>query len=171
MRFLLRPLVFVLTLSSIAAGADAVFPGLQSVLTPTEWQRAGLDRLTPDQIGVIDAALIRHHLRAAPTSPSIAAASPPSAATPKPKPGLLERFGLTRTPETDWRTQPPLEARATAWLTTNRFALDNGQVWEGVETIPFDITGQEVVIAARPMESFALTLKSGSAPIRIRRVK
>ena len=156
----LLPLALLLV-ASPAPAAETIFPGLQTVLTETEWKRAGLDRLTPDQIGVIDAALIRHLVRTAPAA----------AATPAPKPGLLSRFGLTRAPETDWRAQPPLEARATAWLTTNRFTLDNGQVWEGVETIPFDLAGQDIIIEARPLEAFALKLKSGSVAIRVRRVK
>src|ERR1044072_6861620 len=41
------------------AVAESKFPGLKAVLSAAEWERAGLDRLTPDQIGVIDAALIR----------------------------------------------------------------------------------------------------------------
>ena len=169
-------LLVSLTLAASALAAEPVFPGLRSVLTSAEWQRAGLDRLTPDQIGVIDAALIRHHLRAVP-APAVTPAPAPSATVsapapaPAPKPGLLSRFGLTRLTDSDWRNQPPLEARATAWLTSNRFTLDNGQVWEGIETIPFDVAGKDIIISARPMESFALTLKSGSAAIRVRRVK
>jgi hypothetical protein len=182
----LRLLTLALLVSSATSvsAAETVFPGLQTVLTPAEWKRAGLDRLTSDQIGVIDAALIRHLLRTvpapAPTPPASAPAPQPSAALaatatptadPKPKSGLLERIGLTRHTGPDWRDQPPLEARATAWLTVNRFTLDNGQVWEGTETIPFDLAGKDIVIEARPNESFALKLKSGSAPIRVRRVK
>ena len=57
-------LLCVVTLSAAIAGAglcaEPTFPGLNKVLTEAEWKRAGLDKLTPDQIGVIDAALIRH---------------------------------------------------------------------------------------------------------------
>lgn len=164
------PLLLLPLGSSVPAlrAADAVFPGLQAVLTPAEWQRAGLDRLTPDQLGVIDAALIRHLLR----SPTPVSTTPiPQAPAAAPKPGLFERFGFTRSSGPDWRSQPPLEARATGWLTVNRFTLDNGQVWEGTEGIPFDLAGREIVIEARPGEAFVVRLKSGSAPIRVRRVK
>ena len=34
------------------ASAQSPFPGLKAVLTKAEWERAGLDKLTPDQIGV-----------------------------------------------------------------------------------------------------------------------
>jgi len=40
--------------------ANERFPGLKNILSEAEWRRAGLERLSPDQIGVIDAALIRH---------------------------------------------------------------------------------------------------------------
>ena len=151
--------------------AQPAFPGLRAFLTDAEWKRAGLDRLSPDEIGVIDAALIRRQVAAITSAPAPTPATPPAPA-PKPKPTLAERFGLSRAAvETDWRTQPPLEARATAWLTVNRFTLDNGQVWEGVEAITFDLAGKEVVIEARPMESFALKLKSGSPSVRVRRVR
>ena len=42
--------------TTCSATAQESFPGLQSLLSPAEWKRAGLDRLSPDQIGVIDAA-------------------------------------------------------------------------------------------------------------------
>lgn len=165
----LRLLPFTLLLVTAASAAEPpVFPGLQSVLTAEEYKRAGLDRLTPDQIGVIDAALIRHLLR---TAPPVSTPPLPEPAAAKSKPSLLDRFGLTRGPSVDWRTLPPLEARATGWQGSNRFTLDNGQVWEGTETIPFELPGQDIVIEARPGDAFALKLKSGSAAIRVRRVK
>lgn len=177
-------LAFIVLSTAPATAAETVFSGLHTILTSAEWERAGLDRLTPDQIGVIDAALIRHLLRSTPAptpTPSASASTPqPSVhpvapatppADPKPKSGLLERFGLGRDSGPDWRDQPPLEARATAWLTVNRFTLDNGQVWEGVEAITFDLAGKDVVIEARPNESFALKLKDGRASVRVRRVK
>lgn len=157
----LLPLALLFAVAAPAPAAENIFPGLHSVLTAAEWQRAGLDRLTPDQIGVIDAALIRHLLRPA--------ANPTAA--PATKPSLWERFGLTRLPDSDWRTQPPLVAQVTAWQGGNRFVLDNGQVWEGVEPIPFELPGRHVSIEARPMGNFALKLNDQSAPVRVRRVK
>lgn len=165
-----RPFLVGLLLFSPVLAAEPVFPGLQSVLTAAEWKRSGLDRLSPDELGVIDAALIRHFLRTAPAPTAGPTTATPAAPVAKPG-GLLSRFGLVRTAEADWRSQPPLEARATAWLTSNRFTLDNGQVWEGVEPITFDLAGKDIVIEARPMEAFALKLKSGSVAVRVRRVK
>lgn len=173
-----RPLLSCLVLATTLVAQDT-FPGLQRVLSETEWKRAGLDKLTPDQIGVIDAALIRYH--AVETKSIIAAATattppePPAGATPAEAAALRSRFwdkfGITKLANEDWRRQPAMSARVTAWQGANRFALDTGQVWEGTENITYEILGQEVVISARPMGRFALTLKDGSAEIRVRRVK
>lgn len=167
-----------LLLAAPAFAADGIFPGLRSVLTDAEWKRAGLDRLSPDQIGVIDAALISHYMRAVTgvgprPSPEVIAALPrtdqPAAATPSR--GFWDRFGLTKLADTDWRTQPPLTARCTTWQGSNRFVLDNGQVWEGVEMIPFDVAGKPVIIEARPLGNYALKLEEKGVAVMVRRVK
>ena len=160
----------LLSLFLLLAGAlpaTPAFPGLQSLMTDAEWKRTGLDRLTPDQIGVIDAVLIRYNLQSNRAAEAAAALDPTPA-----KPGLLNRFGLSKSSEADWRTQPPLVARFVMWQGANRFLLDNGQIWEGQEPIIFEMPpGREVIIEARPMNSFALKLDERSAVVRVRRVK
>ena len=163
-----------LALSLLPAAAAESFPGLKAILTETEWKRAGLDRLTPDQVGVIDAALIKHYRQAVPPAP-VAAPAPIAAATPAEaaaaRSRFWEKFGLgigSNAP--DWRTQPPMTAKVTAWRGANGFVLDNGQVWEGLEKIPYDLPGNTVTIEARPMDSFALKLGDDSFPVRVRRV-
>ena len=171
---LLLPGVFAVA----SAVAQTAFPGLQKVLTEAEWKRAGLDQLTPDQIGVIDAALIRHHviqekrLAAAVTTPT--ASEPPAGATPAEtvvvRSRFWEKFGLGKFAG-DWRNQPPMKAKVTGWQGANRFSLDTGQVWEGQEPIPFELLGQEVIIEARPLGAFALKLNENSMSVRVRRVQ
>jgi hypothetical protein len=159
--------------------ADGIFPGLKEVLTDAEWKRAGLDRLTPDQVGVIDAALIRHYMRAITGVGPLPRATATAAATPAADTGAAPAggnsfsafFGLTKLPEIDWRTQPPLVAKFAGWKSANRFALDNGQEWEGMEQIPFELEGRQVIIEARPMGGFALKLDEKSAVVRVKRVK
>ena len=168
-------LSLLLALVSPALAAEPVFPGLQSVLTPAEWQRAGLDRLTPDQIGVIDAALLRHRVQAA----TLAATPPPVEAAPGTTPQentlkrsrFWERFGFGKGDAADWRAQPPMRAKVTGWQGANRFALDTGQVWEGLEPIPFELPGATITIEARPLGAFALKLNEDSMAVRVRRVK
>ena len=164
----------ILILTCLAAAplmAQAGFPGLQAILTPAEWKRAGLDRLTPDQIGVIDAALIRHQ---AATNAAINPGSPEAPAGATPAEAALHRarywenFGRAKV--SDWRNEPPMKAKVTGWQGANRFALDTGQVWEGLEPIPFELPGESVVIEARPLGGFVLRRGEDSMAVRVRRV-
>jgi hypothetical protein len=177
MRPLLTLLFGILPLTLVAA---ETFPGLKSVLTEAEWKRSGLDRLTPDQIGVIDAALIKHFIHAthAATTAAVAPSQPPEptvgaspAETAAAKSRFWEKFGIGKSSGTDWRSQPPMTAKVTAWRGSNGFVLDNGQIWEGLEAIPFDLPGNTVTIEARPMGAFALKLNENSVAVRVRRVK
>jgi len=168
-------LALFLALAASSLAAELIFPGLQSILTPAEWKRAGLDRLTRDEVGVIDAALIRHQVQAA----TLAATPPPVEAAPGTTPQenalkrsrFWERFGFGKGDAADWRAQPPMRAKVTSWQGANRFALDTGQIWEGIEAIPFEILGVTIIIEARPLGAFALKLNEESMAVRVRRVK
>jgi hypothetical protein len=118
-----RRLICVALPLAAPALADEGFPGLRSVLSEAEWKRAGLDRLSPDQVGIIDAALISHYMRAvtgvgplpSPATLAIAQSGDQPAASAPGARGFWDRFGLTRLTDSDWRTQPPLKARCTGW--------------------------------------------------------
>lgn len=177
----LRRIAFCLLLASVASAQDT-FPGLNAIMTAAEKKRAGLERLTPDEIGVIDAALIRYYMRVVtgvgplPSPEALAAQqraerAAAAAALPHEAPGLWERFGLGKNPEADWRTQPPMTAKVASWQGGNRFVLDNGQVWEGLDPIPFELPGRQIIIEARPMGNFALKLDEKSAVVRVKRLK
>jgi hypothetical protein len=144
------------------------FPGLQSVLTEAEWKRAGLDKLSPDQLGVIDAALIRY-LAQRPSMAPVATGSMPAEAAPS-KPGWLQRFGLP-TFDDDWRNAPPLRAKVVAWESANRFRLDNGQIWEGFEPIRYELVGKEIEIQARRNNQFALFVEGKNTTVRVYRLR
>ena len=162
------PLLCLALVTTVSA--QTAFPGLKEVLTAAEWQRAGLDRLTPDQLGVLDAALIRYQatlLAARPASPA-----PVSVAEPRPEPkrGWMERFGLPVV-DGEWRDVPPLKAKVVAWETANRFRLDNGQVWEGFEPITYELVGKAIEIQARPAGRYALIVEGQNTTIRVMRLR
>jgi len=168
------------TLAVSAISADATFPGLKAALTPAEWKRAGLDRLTPDEIGVIDAALIRRAKAAAvqqhaevEAARATAPAQPTTAPQLEPaqKKRFLERFGLPVFDDGEWRNLPPLQAKVVAWESPNRFRLDNGQVWTGVDDIPYELPGKNIEIHARPNNQFVLVLEGKSTSIRVLRMR
>jgi len=173
-------LTFVLLFSASLSHAQPVFPGLKAILSEAEWKRAGLDRLTPDQVGVIDAAVIRHQLAATSqlqvelksareTAAAAQAAVP--VATAEQKRGLLQRFGLPVWDDNDWRSLPPLKAKVIAWESANRFKLDNGQVWEGFEPITYELAGKEIEIHARPHGQFTLFVDGQNTTLRVMRLR
>jgi hypothetical protein len=158
-----------------ALAGEPPFPGLRATLSEAEWKRAGLDRLSPDEIGVIDAALIRHHAQTITRVLTPPPVEPPPGTTPQEnavtRSRFWERFGIGQSNAPDWRTLPPMRAKVTSWLGSNRFTLDTGQVWEGVEAIPYEILGATVTIEARPAGAFALKLNEDTMTVRVRRVK
>ena len=169
--------LLVLFLVSIAAAASAQtsFPGLKAILSEAEWKRAGLDRLSSDQIGVIDAALIRQQagatarLQTELTQARTAAVAATPAAPADPI--LMQRYGLPLFDSSDWRTLPPLRAKVTKWEGGNRFKLDNGQVWEGSEPITYELVGKQIEIQARPHGQFALSVDGLNTTLRVMRLR
>jgi len=173
--FSMKPLRFIVLFLLLATGAVAedTFPGLKSILTPDEWKRARLDRLTPDELGVIDAALIRYEIREDATRQVELGAMRETVAqaTAEKKRGWLERFGLPVFNDSDWREMPPLKAKVVAWEGGNRFRLDNGQVWEGHQPITYELVGKEIEIQARPSGQYALIVEGANTTIRVLRLR
>ena len=107
---------------------------------------------------------------AAMIAPGVASISAPSHANER-RSGFWEKYTLPKLYNDDWKSIPPMVAKVTAWQGGNGFVLDNGQVWEGVEPIPFELPGREVTIEARPGDSFALKVGEKSTAVRVRRVR
>jgi len=169
----LRCFAFVLLCLSIVCADD--FPGLKVIMTADDYARAGLERLTSDQIGVIDAALIRHFKASVmvaaerKAAEQVVAATTAAVATERKSSGL-QRFGLPSF-SGDWKNEPTLKARATGWVGGNSFTLENGQVWEGLEPITVELVGREVEIQPRPAGAFALSVEGKNTTLRVHRVK
>lgn len=162
----------LIALAPSAFGADP-FPGLKAILSQEEWQRARLDRLSPDELGVIDAALIRYHSgrETAHRAEVGALRQEVQQVSEERKRGILERFGMPVFGENDWRDMPPLQAKVVAWAGGNKFRLDNGQVWEGVDPIPYELVNKNVEIQARPLGRYALVVEGANTTIRVIRLR
>lgn len=170
-----RLVLGLLFLCSVTVLRADSFPGLKVIMTAEDYARAGLDKLSPDQLGVIDAALIRHFKAAVSVAAQRQATTEVTTASTQAvvadrKRGVLERFGIP-TLNNDWRSEPVLKTRATGWVGGNSFALDNGQVWEGTEPIPFEIAGRDIEIQPRPAGAFALSIEGKNTTVRVRRIK
>lgn len=167
----MKTLLALFLLTAATALADGPFPGLKIIMTPEEYARAGLEGLTPDQIGVIDAAIIRHYVG------TVSAAATQQAeeivqqtAADEKQASWLSRVGL---PEIggNWQDQPSVKARCTGWVTGNSFKLDNDQVWEGVEPIRMELSGREIEIQPRPNGHFGLVVDGKNTTMRVIRIK
>lgn len=169
----MKRLLLALLVTAAAARAETSFPGLKAIMSPQEFHRAGLDQLTPDQLGVVDAAIIRHYIGTVQTEARQEAKQiVQQSAAQEEKKTFLERFGLPDLSfSQEWRDQPGLKGKVTGWVGGNSFRLDNGQVWEGMEPIPFELVNREIEIAPRPNRQFALIVEGKNTTVRVRRIK
>jgi|UniRef100_UPI00404B8D0C hypothetical protein len=166
-------LLLVFILSTSALFADANFPGVKAIMSPAEFQSAGLDLLTPDQLTALNAAIVRHYVG---TVETVAAQQANQIAqetiTRHEKQSILERFGLPDfSINQEWKEEPGIVGTVTKWVGGNSFKLDNGQIWEGQEPIPFELVNRKVEIKPRPNGMFALEVEGQNTTVRIRRVK
>jgi hypothetical protein len=177
--------LLLLSLLTSAALADDDFPGLKQVMTPSEWAHSGLDQLAPDQIAIIDSALTRHYahtvdqaardstaraVKAVQAQQARAAQVASSASSErKPSGGWLDSFGFSD--ERNWRDEPVLKATVIDWVSSNRFVLNNNQVWEGEDYIPYELKGHRVEIQPRPFGEFALVVDGKNTTIRVKRIQ
>ena len=162
----------ILTAAALAqVEPPATFPGVKTVMSPEEFARAGLAGLTADQLGLIDAAIIRHYTRTVATAASTQAAVIVQKNTEEKKRSFLSHFGMPDLISQEWRDVPSLKAHCTGWVGGNSFQLDNGQIWEGLEPISVEVAGKDIEIQARPNGAFALAVNGENTTIRVHRVK
>ena len=169
----MKTLLALFLLTASAALAQSPFPGIKLVMTPEDFARAGLSGLTPDQLGVIDAAIIRHYMRTVATAANQQAVQiSEQTIAEEHKHGWLSRFGLPDlTLSQDWRGYSSLKAHCTGWVGGNSFKLDNGQVWEGLETLTVELADRDVEIQPRPNGAFALVVNGKNTTLRVHRIK
>ena len=167
----MKTLLVLFLVLTTAAFAESSFPGLKIVMTPEEYAKAGLDGLTPDQLAVIDAAIVRHYQRTVTEVASQEAEQITQKAIAEDREkSWLSHVGL---PEigSDWKNQPSIKGRCTGWASGNSFKLDNDQVWEGVEPIRMELSGRDIEIQPRPNGGFALVVDGKNTTMRVIRVK
>ncbi|QYM78702.1 hypothetical protein K0B96_15580 [Horticoccus luteus] len=160
-----RYLLLFLLAAGVVSAQTPLFPGLKSIMTAEEYERSGLAQLTPEQLSFIDAAIMRHITE----QTSVGAMANPRNAD---NIGLDQKshYGLPDLGD-DWRGAPSLKAKCTGWVGGNSFKLDNGQVWEGTEPIPYELVNRNIEIQPRPGGAYALIVEGKNTTIRIRRLK
>jgi hypothetical protein len=166
--------LFVLIAAAALAQTEppATFPGVKTVMAPDEFARAGLSALTPEQLDLIDAAILRHYSRTVATAATKQAAVIVQKNESEHKRTWLDRFGMPDLSfSQDWKDIPSLKAHCTGWVSGNSFKLDNGQVWEGLEPITVEVANKDIEIQARPNGAFALGVNGQNTTLRVHRIK
>lgn len=162
-------LAFLLVAAPVVA--ESLFPGIKAIMSPEEQRNAGIDQLTANQLAVIDTAIVRFYASNMKSQISSEAAQIAEKMRQADRESsFLSRFGLPDI-SGDWRDQPGIKGRVTGWVGGNSFRLDNGQVWQGAEPIPFELVNREVEISPRPGGHFALQVEGKNTTVRVVRVK
>lgn len=142
LRVVLLALVFGL---ARLGGAEAVAPAgssLAKVLSAEEFARAGLNKLTPDELAFLEAALARKQGAVAASEPAPAAKSKtvtkrPAAVEPAPSGFGAEQVAKVA-PATDGdELHTRIEGTVQEFSGRAVFALANGQIWQ--QRIPQDV--------------------------------
>lgn len=168
----MKRLFLALLLTATVAGAQsASFPGIKALMTPEEQRNSGVADLTADQLALIDIAIVRHFANAVRTEVDHQTAIITQQLREEQEKTMLSRFGLPDPFDQSWRDTPSIKARVTGWVGGNSFRLDNGQVWQGSEPIPFELVNREVEIQSRPGGQFAISVEGRNTTVRVFRVK
>lgn len=163
--------LFILAAAAVQGGEPS-FPGLKAIMSEADWKSAKLDRLEAGDVQLINEAFARYLAGAA--IPASALVVPPpneEVKAPAKKHSLWERFGLGAAAEEKPREKPLMQAKATAWHGNNGFELDNGQVWEGIDPIHFDLVGKAIGIQEGRLGSFLLVIEGKDTTVRLHRIK
>ncbi len=181
----LRPRFWVLPLVALALPAfgEAAEPGLiQRLLTPEEFHRAGLDKLTPEELAFLNASLAGAGVSAPQqTGPRPAATE---AALPPPVPQLPQgeaAFGneqelharaerLQRVPSS---IRSRIRGEFSGWEGRTDFHLENGQVWHQVDGSQFSVNlvDPTVIIEKGLLGAFYLRVEGYGSSVKVKRIR
>jgi hypothetical protein len=181
----------VIVLLTVAAPAEEAPASVRSLLTPEEFHRAGLDKLTKDELEFLSACLARVRAPAASGNQAIPASpaepkrenslSAPPSAPVKSLPQGEAAFGaeeqLHAAVEVMQAVPSAIRSRVTGpfegWSGHTEFRLDNGQVWRQVEHGVFSVslTNPVVVIEKGVLGAFYLHVEGYGSRVKVKRVK
>jgi len=153
-------LALVLALAASGAQSQA-FSSLEERMTHSEFKAAGLDKLTPEELAALNAWL-QH--RTAGTAP---------AATYVPPQPQDDRIGFRDAPE-ERSVVSRIAGEFAGWDGDTKFTLENGQVWEQVESASLRgvrVDSPAVTIEPAFMGSWLLRVEGFNQRVRVRRIK
>jgi len=154
-------IALALFLALAAPGAQSQeFSSLEERMTHSEFKAAGLDKLTPEELAALNAWLQN---RTAGTTPAATYVPPPQD----------DRIGFRDAPE-ERSVVSRIAGPFTGWSGDTKFTLENGQVWEQVESASLrgvSVDSPAVTIEPAFMGSWLLRVEGFNQRVRVRRIK
>ena len=163
------------------AGTPASKPvDVRDLMSVTQFDKAGLNKLSPDELKALNAWLnqyLESHAAATPSHPAV-----PQAAVVTPAPAAVSsssraNFGADTMRHTESAEPNRIESRIagpfTGWTGDTLFKLENGQVWQQAATGYFtnvELDHPQVVIKKLTF-GYLLTLPGHGETVFVRRVK
>ncbi len=156
-------------------GAAAPKPvDIRDLMNVTQFDQAGLSKLTPDEMNSLNAWLNQYLNSHSVTTSPPPAAGPPSAAAP----AGIASFGAETMPPKELPQEPNrIESRIaglfTGWTGDTVFKLENGQVWQQAATGYYtnvQLDHPQVVIKKLSF-GYLLTLPGHGQTVFVRRIK
>ncbi|HSX61373.1 MAG TPA: hypothetical protein VLF18_14320 [Tahibacter sp.] len=156
----IRLLALAAALSAVGLAQGAEFSTLEERMSRAEFNAAGLDRLSPDQLKSLNDWLRIHGL--APGAPMRSATS---------RDGTPEFYPEEKERET---IEANIQGRLDGWLGKTTFKLDNGQVWQQAESgMRTDLGLNSPAVRIKPMllGSWLMYVDGCGCSLRVRRIK
>lgn len=168
-------LIFLISISFLVytnAYTQNAFPGIQQIMNVDEWNNSGLNKLNAEQIKLINSAISRNQVI---QTERKEAEIKNKELDKKPEKShisnIFSNFGLSAAVKSDWKSAPALKAKVIAWVTANQFLLDNMQIWEGSESIPYELVDKYIEIQQRPLGDLVLIIEGYNTTIRVSRIR
>lgn len=163
MRLILIPML--LSVAALAQAASEGFSSLEEQMTGKEFSAAGLNKLSPQELGALNDWIRRHSV--ATLSTPVAADAPPAADA--------DRRGLPSDPEDD---ESPITSRLvgkfSGWDGQTVFKLENGMIWVQADKDKFyirEVENPEVTITPGIFSAWYLSIDGYGSKCKVRRIQ
>jgi hypothetical protein len=159
--------IFALTLLILSTPGLATAQGFSSLeerMSAADFRAAGLDKLTPEELARLNAWLAAH-LGGAPTAAAIAPGAPED------RRGLRDRY------DSGDAIVSRIDGEFTGWNgggpRKTRFVLQNGQIWEQIDTSVFVLRATDPVVTIEPamFDSWVLRVEGYNQAVRVKRIR
>lgn len=151
---ILWALVAVLMLPVLThADDEKTFPGIKALMTPEEYEAAGLERLSPDERAALNQFLIRYTAQDAPT--------------------MLREDKQVKQAAQEQEIVSVIKPPFSGWSGNTVFQLENGQVWQQRRRGNYKYLGSnpKVLISRNFMGFYRMELLENGQTVQVKRLK